>query len=138
MTLHLSDDEWKQKLSPEQYRVLREGATEYPGTGELLHNSKTGEYRCAACKQLLFMSDAKYDSDIAGLEGWPSFADPADSDAVELKPDDSLGMSRTEVICRNCGGHLGHVFPDASSPTGTHFCINSASLTFDEQAKKSD
>lgn len=134
MALTLSDDEWKRKLTPEQYRVLRQGGTEYPDSGELLHNYKTGEYHCAACGQLLFKSDTKYESHLPGLEGWPSFADPADSDAVELKPDNSLGMERTEVICRNCGSHLGHVFPDPSSPTGTHFCINSVSLDFDEKS----
>lgn len=132
--MNLSEDQWKQKLTPEQYRVLREGRTEYPGTGELLHNTKTGEYRCAACGQLLFMSDAKYDSDQIGLEGWPSFADPANSDAVELKPDNSLGMARTEVVCKNCGSHLGHIFDDPSSPTGQHYCINSVCLKFDEKS----
>jgi peptide-methionine (R)-S-oxide reductase len=131
--MNLSDDEWKKKLTPEQYRVLREGDTERPGTGKLLHNTKTGEYRCAACNQLLFKSDAKYESDQIGLEGWPSFADPATNDAVEFKEDNSMGMARTEVTCKNCGGHLGHFFPDPSSPTGNHFCINSASLDFAEK-----
>ena len=97
MTMNLTEDEWKRKLTAEQYRVLRQAGTEYPGSGELLHNDKTGEYRCAACGQLLFKSDKKYESDIAGLQGWPSFADPAESEAVELRPDNSLGMVRTEV-----------------------------------------
>jgi peptide-methionine (R)-S-oxide reductase len=135
MAIELSDEEWKKKLTPEQYRVLREGMTEYPGTGELLHNGRSGEYRCAACGQLLFMSDTKYESQLVGLEGWPSFADAANNDAVELKPDNSLGMARTEVICKNCGSHLGHIFDDPSSPSGQHYCINSVSLDFNEQPK---
>lgn len=133
--MEVSDEEWKVRLTPEQYRVLRQKGTEYPGTGALLHNTMTGEYRCAACGQLLFMSDAKYESDQLGLEGWPSFADPADNNAVKLIPDDSQGMSRTEVVCKECGGHLGHVFDDSSSPTGMHYCINSASLDFQESDK---
>lgn len=132
MIMNLSDEEWKRKLTPEQYRVLRQKGTEYPGSGELLHNTRTGEYHCAACGQLLFKSDAKYESNQIGLEGWPSFADPADNDAVELKPDDSLGMARTEVVCRSCGSHLGHIFEDPSSPSGQHYCINSVGLTFEE------
>jgi peptide-methionine (R)-S-oxide reductase len=131
--MQLTDDEWKQKLTPEQYHVLRQKGTEYPGTGALLHNNKNGDYNCAACGALLFKSDAKYTSDIPSLEGWPSFADAAANDAVELKPDPSLGMTRTEVICKNCGGHLGHLFDDPSSPSNQHFCINSAALDFKEQ-----
>jgi peptide-methionine (R)-S-oxide reductase len=131
--MDLSEDEWKKRLTPEQYRALRQGMTEYPGTGELLHNAKTGEYHCAACGHLLFTSDSKYESDQPGLEGWPSFADPAGIDAVELKPDTSLGMARTEVVCKNCGSHLGHIFDDPSSPTGQHYCVNSVCLTFDEK-----
>lgn len=132
MALDISENEWKRRLTPEQYRVLRQKGTEYPGSGELLHNAKTGEYHCAACGRLLFKSDAKYESEQLGLEGWPSFADPAASDAVELRPDDSLGMARTEVVCKNCGSHLGHVFDDPSSPSGQHYCINSVGLKFEE------
>ena len=130
--MDLTDDQWKQKLTPEQYHVLREKGTEHPGSGALLQNDKTGEYTCAACGAVLFKSDAKYESDIPGLEGWPSFADVAAGDAVELKADDSFGMARTEVVCKNCGGHLGHLFDDPSSPTNQHYCINSVALDFKE------
>lgn len=136
--MQLSDDEWRQKLTPDQYRVLRQKGTETPGTGHLLHNEETGDYSCAACGNLLFKSDTKYESTMPGLIGWPSFADAASSDAVELRPDDSLGMHRTEVVCKNCGGHLGHLFDDPTSPNGKHYCINSASLDFkagDKDAK---
>ena len=135
MTMKLTDEEWKQRLTPEQYRVLRQKGTEYPGSGELLHNDKTGEYTCAACGAVLFKSDSKYESTTPGLIGWPSFADAASIDAVELRPDDSLGMERTEVVCKNCGGHLGHLFEDATSPTNQHFCINSAALGFTESTE---
>ena len=129
----LSDDVWKAKLTPEQYHVLREKGTEAPGTGKLLHNDKTGDYTCAACGTVLFKSDSKYESDMPGLEGWPSFSEVYNSAKVELLPDDSLGMHRTEVICRTCGSHLGHIFPDDSSPTGQHYCINSTALDFQEK-----
>jgi peptide-methionine (R)-S-oxide reductase len=135
MAMDLTDDQWKQKLTPEQYHILREAGTEHPGTGALLHNQKTGDYRCAACDALLFTSDAKYTSKIASLEGWPSFADAASNEAVELRPDNGLGMARTEVICKNCDSHLGHLFDDPSSPTNQHFCINSAALGFEEKPR---
>jgi peptide-methionine (R)-S-oxide reductase len=133
MPVQLTDDEWRQKLTPEQYRVLREKGTETPGTGALLHNDKTGDYTCAACGTVLFKSDSKYESNVPGLEGWPSFSEVAASDTVELKDDNTLGMHRTEVICKTCGSHLGHIFDDASSPTGQHYCINSAALDFKEK-----
>jgi peptide-methionine (R)-S-oxide reductase len=132
--MDMTDDQWKEKLTPEQYHVLREKGTETPGTGALLHNAKTGEYHCAACGVLLFSSKDKYDTTTPGLVGWPSFSAVADSAAVELVDDNSLGMHRIEAICRNCGGHLGHVFPDDESPSGEHFCINSAALDFKDQA----
>lgn len=135
--MNMSDDQWRQKLTPQQYRILRQKGTEAPFTGELLHNDRSGDYTCAACGTVLFKSDAKYESDLAGLQGWPSFADAAASDAVELLDDSSFGMERTEVICKNCGGHLGHLFPDASSPTGQHYCINSDALSFSEQQASS-
>lgn len=130
MTAPPADDDWKTKLTPEQYHVLREKGTEAPFSGQLLNEKGTGDFLCAACGTVLFKSDTKYDSDVPGLEGWPSFGDVADSAAVELVPDNSLGMSRTEVICKSCGGHLGHLFDDASSPTGQHYCINSVCLDF--------
>jgi len=131
MTMELSDDEWKQKLTPEQYHVLREQGTEAPFTGKLLENHDTGDYRCAACGQVVFKSGTKFDSG----SGWPSFYDPANTDAVTLVDDDSLGVHRVEVKCANCGSHLGHVFDDATDqPTGMRFCINSAALDFDKKA----
>jgi peptide-methionine (R)-S-oxide reductase len=130
----MTDDDWRKKLTPEQYHILREGGTEAPGTGALLHNTESGDYRCAACDTLLFRSDQKYDSTEPGLVGWPSFSGVAaladGGDAVELRDDDSLGMHRTEAICKTCGSHLGHLFPDQSSPTGQHFCINCGALDF--------
>lgn len=129
------DEYWKQKLTPEQYAVLRQKGTEPPFSGKLLNNNDNGDYTCAACGKVLFKSDSKYDSHTPGLIGWPSFSDVAASDAVELIDDNTLGMHRTEVICKNCGSHLGHLFPDDSSPNGQHYCINSASLEFDPAKK---
>ena len=129
----VSEEEWKKRLTPEQYHVLRERGTEYPFSGKLLANKETGEYRCAACGQVLFTSDTKYESNQRGLEGWPSFAEVAGSDKVELKDDLDLGLHRTEVVCKNCGSHLGHVFDDPGSPSGKHYCINSCALDFKKQ-----
>ena len=124
------EDEWKKKLTPEQYHILREKGTEAPFTGKLLHNDATGDYTCAACGAVLFNSETKFDSG----SGWPSFYDPANTKAVKLIEDSSLGMKRIEVTCSNCGRHLGHVFDDAyDQPTGMRFCINSASLGFKEK-----
>lgn len=127
---NLSDDEWKQKLTPEQYHVLREKGTEIPGTGKLLYSKEDGMYTCVACGAQLFSSDAKYDSTTPGLIGWPSFSAAVDSKAIKLMDDDSLGMHRVEAVCSECGGHLGHLFEDESSPNGQHFCINSTALDF--------
>lgn len=128
--VNLSEDEIKEKLSPEQYRILRQKGTEAPFSGKFYYNKDAGMYTCPVCGRELFSSKTKYDSHIPGLEGWPSFADVVDDGAVKLLPDDSLGMHRTEVVCASCGSHLGHLFDDSSSPTGQHYCINSASLDF--------
>jgi peptide-methionine (R)-S-oxide reductase len=128
--MDMTNDEWKAKLTPEQYHVLREKGTEHPGSGALLNNHATGDYTCAACGHVVFKSDTKFESG----SGWPSFYDPANTEAIKLVDDSTLGMSRTEVQCANCGGHLGHVFNDASDqPSGQRFCINSVSLGFTEQ-----
>jgi peptide-methionine (R)-S-oxide reductase len=130
------DDEWKSKLTPEQYRVLRQKGTEAPGTGQYVDFYEDGMYHCAACGQALFKGDSKFESTMPGLVGWPAFSEVAKNDAVRLVPDDSLGMARTEIVCSNCGSHLGHLFEnDPSSPNGQHYCINSVCLNF-EGAKK--
>jgi peptide-methionine (R)-S-oxide reductase len=130
MAMQLSEDEWKAKLTPEQYHVLREKGTELPGSGQFLNNDADGNYTCAACGVTLFKSDTKYESTTPGLIGWPSFSDAVSNDAIVLSDDDSMGARRTEVTCANCGSHLGHLFPDDTSPNGKHFCINSVSLDF--------
>ena len=128
------NDEWRGKLTPEQYRILREAGTEPPGSGELLHNKIAGMYRCAGCGAPLFESDTKYDSG----SGWPSFTAPVEGEAVAEITDRSHGMERTEVRCATCEGHLGHVFPDGPGPEGLRYCINSASLDFDERGPDGD
>ncbi|MDQ6840044.1 MAG: peptide-methionine (R)-S-oxide reductase MsrB [Actinomycetota bacterium] len=124
-----SDETWQMELSPEQYRVLRQAGTERPWSGKYVDNHDDGTYHCAACGATLFSSDTKFESG----SGWPSFTEPALAEAVELVPDTDLGMVRTEVRCRRCGGHLGHVFDDGPKPTGQRYCMNSLSLDF--QAK---
>ncbi len=129
----MDEDDFKAKLTPAQYRVLREKGTEVPGTGALLHNDKTGDYVCAACGSVVFLSDSKYESTMPGLIGWPSFSQAAAEGAVETHADDGFGMHRTEVVCAHCGSHLGHLFEDPSSPNGQHYCINSVALDFREK-----
>lgn len=121
-------DKWKEELSEEQYRVLREKGTERPFTGEYLNHKKDGKYTCAACGNPLFDSATKFDSG----SGWPSFYDVVDQGNVKLIKDTSMGMIRTEVVCANCEGHLGHVFDDGPEETGMRYCINSVSLGFEE------
>jgi peptide-methionine (R)-S-oxide reductase len=124
--MDLPESEWKKRLSPEQYHVLREAGTERAFTGIYNDNKAPGVYRCAGCGTELFRSDAKYDSG----SGWPSFIAPASNDAVIEHSDVSHGMRRTEVRCATCDGHLGHVFPDGPAETGLRYCMNSASLDF--------
>jgi peptide-methionine (R)-S-oxide reductase len=121
-----TDTEWREKLTPEQYRILRQAGTEAPFTGNLLSVKDKGEFSCAGCGAPLFSTDTKYDSG----SGWPSFTRPMDKDAVSERADYSHGMARVEVLCSTCEGHLGHVFPDGPGPEGLRYCINSAALDF--------
>jgi peptide-methionine (R)-S-oxide reductase len=130
MVMSKTDEEWKRQLDPQQYRVLRKKGTEPAFTGKYLHNKDKGIYVCAACGAELFSSDTKYDSG----SGWPSFWTALAKDNIVEVPDRALGMERIEILCKNCGGHLGHVFDDGPQPTGMRYCVNSLSLDF----KKND
>lgn len=126
-----TDEDWRKELTPEQYHVLREKGTERPFTGEYEYTTTPGTYKCAACGQELFTSEAKFDSGC----GWPSFYEPQSESKVDEHEDNSFGMRRVEVTCSRCGSHLGHVFPDGPRPTGLRYCINSVSLNLDPKEK---
>lgn len=135
MPIKFTDEELQNKLTADQYRILRQKGTEAPFSGKYLNHKANGMYTCAACGAKIFSSRTKFESG----SGWPSFYNPADSKAVRLLPDSSHGINRVEVQCANCGSHLGHVFDDApDQPTGTRYCINSASLSFQPQTKQNE
>ncbi len=130
-----SEEEWRKELSPEEYEVLRGAGTEAPYSGKYLTHNEKGMYRCKACKAVLFSSDQKLDSSESnpGFQGWPSFSDPAVAENVGTRPDDTYGMHRTEIFCKNCGGHLGHVFDEKiKGQERKHYCVNSVCHAFEE------
>jgi peptide-methionine (R)-S-oxide reductase len=129
-----TDDEWRQQMTPEEFAIMREAATERAFTGEYWDTKTPGTYRCRGCGAELFDSETKYDSG----SGWPSFYAPVEDEAVATQVDNSMMMERVEVLCANCEAHLGHVFPDGPQPTGLRFCMNSASLKLDERDQEGD
>ncbi len=132
MNMQKTDEEWKKQLDPQQYKVLRKKVTEPAFTGKYLHNKETGVYVCAGCGAELFSSDTKYDSG----SGWPSFWTALARDNILEVSDRTLGMERIEIVCKKCGGHLGHVFDDGPKPTGLRYCVNSLSLDFKKKDSK--
>ncbi len=132
--INKSEEEWRKALTPEEFHVLRGKGTERPFTGKYVDHKKKGTYVCAGCGNELFSSNTKFDSGT----GWPSFWAPVSEDSVNRKPNNSLGMRRTEVLCGRCGGHLGHIFDDGPKPTGDRFCINSVALHFKEQKESAE
>lgn len=126
-----TEAEWRVKLDPEQFRVLRQGGTERAFTGKYWDSKTKGTYRCAGCGAELFSSDTKFESG----SGWPSFFEPIEEEVIDTEEDRSFGMMRTEIRCANCGGHLGHVFEDGPRPTGLRYCVNSASLDLDPESE---
>ncbi len=127
-----TNEEWRKELTPEQYHITREKGTEAPFSGEYYLTKEKGMYVCSNCRQPLFSSDTKYESG----SGWPSFYQAVQKENVDMVPDDSAGMRRTEIVCSNCGAHLGHVFDDGPTPTGQRFCVNSASLKLKKEGEK--